>query len=401
MVVLREGMCPGLDEDLVRDLRNADIKTVEDLVSSDTEKLAQKCSVSYKALLAIRRVLLAQHTAFPVSGADLYEELLSSTAILSSGNPRGVAPYKPAAPLLTSPPASNKLCLFTTREEPELTAASRCAAAVQKLGGVSPHLYADAAPRPGDKSSSLDKLLDSGFYTGELTELSGGPGSGKSQVCFAASVHISHHLKQSVVFVDTTGGLTAGRLLQMLEAETSSREEQMEALQRIHVFRLFDVFSLLDCLYGLRAGILQQASVGGGGGSVKAVIVDSVSAVIAPVLGGKQNEGMSLMTQVGGVLKTIAKDFNIAALVTNHVTRSLRGEVQPGLGMSWSHVPRTRILLERVEAASAGCSSLRSATLIKSSRQPCNIRVEFDLQRWSRSKRGSEEMRTPEEMDSA
>lgn len=25
--------------------------------------------------------------------------------------------------------------------------------------------------------------------------------------------------------------------------------------------------------------------------------------------------GMSLMTQVGGVLKTIAKDFNIAALV--------------------------------------------------------------------------------------
>lgn len=99
----------------------------------------------------------------------------------------------------------------------------------------------------------------------------------------------------------------------------------MEALQRIRIFRLFDVFSLLDCLYGLRADGLQQvgdviscffysdpaeafeetdqissylilsrfffyqASVGGG--SVKAVIVDSVSAVIAPLLGGKQNEG--------------------------------------------------------------------------------------------------------------
>lgn len=33
---------------------------------------------------------------------------------------------------------------------------------------------------------------------------------------------------------------------------------QMEALQRIHVFQLFDVFSLLDCLYSLRAGRLQQ-----------------------------------------------------------------------------------------------------------------------------------------------
>lgn len=32
--------------------------------------------------------------------------------------------------------------------------------------------------------------------------------------------------------MDTTGGLTAGRLLQMLEAETSSREEQVSGNQR-------------------------------------------------------------------------------------------------------------------------------------------------------------------------
>ncbi|XP_029029645.1 DNA repair protein RAD51 homolog 4 isoform X2 [Betta splendens] len=287
MVMLREGMCPGLHEDLVRDLRGAGVKTVEDLVSSDIEELAQKCSVSYKALFAIRRVLLAQHTAFPVSGADLYEELLSSTAILSTGNP------------------------------------------------------------------SLDKLLDSGLYTGEITELSGGPGSGKSQVCFGVAVRISHHLKQSVIYIDTTGGLTASRLLQMLQAETSNAEE--------------------------------QASVGGG--SVKAVILDSVSAVISPLLGGKQNEGMSLMIQVAGVLKTMAKDFNIAALVTNHVTRGGSGEVQPGLGVTWAHIPRTRVLLERVENAVSlhGHSSLRSATLIKSSRQACHIKEQFDLQWWSRS----------------
>ncbi|XP_056252951.1 DNA repair protein RAD51 homolog 4 [Seriola aureovittata] len=333
MVVLREGMCPGLDEDLVRDLRAADIKTVEDLVSSDIEELAQKCSVSYKALFAIRRVLLAQHTAFPVSGADLYEELLSSTAILSTGNP------------------------------------------------------------------SLDKLLDSGLYTGEITELSGGPGSGKSQVCFGVAVHISYQLKQSVIYIDTTGGLTAMRLLQMLQTETSNTEEQMEALQRIHIFRLFDIFSLLDCLYSLCSGGLQQASVGGG--SAKAVIVDSVSAVISPLLGSKQNEGMSLMIQVAGILKTLAKDFNAAVLVTNHVTRSGSGEVQPGLGVSWSHIPRTRVLLERAEKATAvSRSSLRSATLIKSSRQPCHIKEEFDLQWWSRSQVEPSGKRKLDETDS-
>uniref|UniRef100_A0A667X0G6 DNA repair protein RAD51 homolog 4 n=1 Tax=Myripristis murdjan TaxID=586833 RepID=A0A667X0G6_9TELE len=334
-MILRDGMCPGLDEELVRELRAADIKTVEDLVSSDVEEVAQKCSVSYKALLAVRRVLLAQHTAFPVSGADLYEELLSSTAILSTGNP------------------------------------------------------------------SLDKLLDSGVYTGEITELSGGPGSGKSQVCFGVAVHISHHLKQRVMYVDTTGGLSASRLLQMLQAEFETQIKRcMEALQRIHIFHAFDIFSLLSYLYSLPATI-QQVSVGGG--SVKAVIVDSVSAIISPILGGKQNEGMSLMIQVAGVLRRIAKDFNVAALVTNHVTRGGGGgggEVQAGLGLSWSHVPRTRILLERTESAGTGHCSVRSATLIKSSRQPCHIKEQFDLQWWSTSKEGSAAKRKLDDSDS-
>ncbi|XP_056140716.1 DNA repair protein RAD51 homolog 4 isoform X2 [Lampris incognitus] len=250
MVVLRDGMCPGLNEDLIRELSAANIKTVEHLVSDDIEEIAQRCSVSYKALTTIRRVLLAQHTAFPVSGADLYEELLNSTSIISTGNP------------------------------------------------------------------SLDKLLDSGLYTGEITELSGSPGSGKSQVCFGVAVHVSYQLKQSVVYIDTKRDFTASRLLQMLQAETSNSEEQMEALQRIHVFHVFDIFSLLSCLHNLRCGGLQKVSVGGG--SVKAVIVDSVSAIISPILGGKQKEGMSLMMQVAGVLKTVAKDFNVAALQHHH-----------------------------------------------------------------------------------
>lgn len=38
-----------------------------------------------QALVALRRVLLAQFSAFPCNGADLYEELKTSTAILSTG----------------------------------------------------------------------------------------------------------------------------------------------------------------------------------------------------------------------------------------------------------------------------------------------------------------------------
>uniref|UniRef100_A0A3B4B055 RecA family profile 1 domain-containing protein n=1 Tax=Periophthalmus magnuspinnatus TaxID=409849 RepID=A0A3B4B055_9GOBI len=302
MVVLRAHMCPGLELQLVRDLREC----------------VCNAYLCVKALLAIRRVLLAQHTAFPVSGADLYEDLLSSTAILSTGHPR------------------------------------------------------------------LDELLDSGLYTGELTELSGGPGTGKTQVCFGVAVHIALHLKQGVIFIDTTGGITATRLHQMLQTESSSLEEQIAALQRIHVFQLFDVFSLLDCLCSLRRSGLQPVAVGGA--CVRAVIIDSVSAVISPLLGTRHTEGMSLMMQVAALLKALVKDFSVAALVTNHVTRSVGGAVRPALGVSWSHLPRTRLLLEGPDRSTHSFSSLRSATLIKSSRQPCHMRVEFDLSWWSRSK---------------
>ncbi|CAL9685124.1 unnamed protein product [Knipowitschia caucasica] len=278
MVVLREYMCPGLEPELIRDLRAADVSTVEQLVSCDLEALAQTCCISYKALFAIRRVLLAQHTAFPVSGADLYEELLLSTAIISTGHPR------------------------------------------------------------------LDQLLDSGLYTGELTELAGGAGSGKTQVCLGVAVHTALHLKQSVIFIDTTGGITGSRLLQMIQCGGRGAEEETAALQRIHVFRVFDVFSLLDCLYNLRHCGLQQVS--GGGASVRVVIMDSVCSVLSPLLGSRVKEGLSLMVQVGCLLKVLAKDFNVAVLVTNHVTRSVGGRVRPALGVSWSHLPRTRLLLE-------------------------------------------------------
>uniref|UniRef100_A0A8C6S8Y3 RAD51 paralog D n=1 Tax=Neogobius melanostomus TaxID=47308 RepID=A0A8C6S8Y3_9GOBI len=282
MVVLRELMCPGLELELVRSLRAADVSTGK-----------------RSALFSIRRVLLAQHTAFPVSGADLYEELLSCTAILSTGHPR------------------------------------------------------------------LDELLDSGLFTGELTELAGPPGTGKTQVCFGVAVHIAHFLKQGVIFIDTTGASPQP------DSSTCCRQ-RLAALQRIHVFRLFDLLSLLDCLYSLRRSGLQQVSVGGA--CVRAVIVDSVSALASPLLGTRHMEGLPLMAQLAVVLKAMVKDFNLAALVTNHVTReSSGGSVRPALGVSWSHAPRTRLLLEHAHTSaqhtSASQSSWRSATLIKSSRQ--------------------------------
>ncbi|NWS84805.1 RA51D protein, partial [Toxostoma redivivum] len=322
MVVLRAGLCPGLTEDMIQLLRANGIRTVVDFVSSDLEDVAQKCSLSYKALVAVRRVLLAQFSAFPANGADLYEELKSSTAILPTGSP------------------------------------------------------------------SLDQLLDSGLYTGEVTELMGAPGSGKTQVSLGIAASVSLGLKQHVLFLDSTGGFTASRLYQMLQAQTEDEEEQarqvlgrlrlsfvlqLEALQRIQVVRVFNIYELLSALQELRDRLSQQ--VVSSTGPLKMVLLDSVSAVIYPLLGGRQSEGLALMMQLSRELKMLAREFSLAVVVTNQVTRdSSTGPLKPALGRSWSFVPSTRVLLESKEG-----STQRAASLAKSPRQPTGMQVELDI----------------------
>ncbi|KAG8520201.1 DNA repair protein RAD51-4, partial [Galemys pyrenaicus] len=312
MGVLRAGLCPGLTQDMVQLLRSGGIKTVVDLVSANLEEVAQNCGLSYKALVALRRVLLAQFSAFPFNGADLYEELKISTAILSTG-----------------------------------------------IG-------------------SLDKLLDAGLYTGEVTEIVGGPGSGKTQVhvwpaarrigevCLCVAANVAFSLQQNVLYIDSNGGLTACRLLQLLQARIPAEEEQAGALQRIQVVHAFDIFQMLDVLQDFRGAVAQQIS--GSSGTVKVVVVDSVTAVVSPLLGGQQREGLALMMQLARELKTLARDLNVAVVVTNHMTRDRdSGKLKPALGRSWSFVPSTRILLE-VGKGTGASGRQRMACLTKSPR---------------------------------
>ncbi|XP_053310792.1 DNA repair protein RAD51 homolog 4 [Spea bombifrons] len=309
MVILREGLCPGLSGDMIGTLKLNNVRTVVDLVASDLEELARKCSLSYKTLVAVRRVLLARYSAFPSNGADLYEELKSSTAILPTGN------------------------------------------------------------------AKLDFILDSGLYTGEVTEIAGSAGSGKTQICQSIAVNVAYTLKQKVLYVDTTGGLTATRLLELVQSRTQEEAEQIACLQRIEVVSVFDVYKLLDVLQDLRQNISQQLLRSGD--PLRIVIIDSVCAVIYPLLGGKQTEGMAMMMHLARDLQTLAHDFSLAVLITNHITKDGATGIRPALGRSWSFVPSTRILLKRLEGGNE--SECRVVSLVKSSRQPANLEVEVQV----------------------
>ncbi|XP_021530322.2 DNA repair protein RAD51 homolog 4 isoform X2 [Aotus nancymaae] len=236
-------------------------------------------------------------------------------------------------------------------------------------------------------TSHLDKLLDAGLYTGEVTEIVGGPGSGKTQVCLCVAANVAHGLQQNVLYIDSSGGLTASRLLQLLQAKTQDEEEQAEALQRIQVVYAFDIFQMLDVLQELRGTVVQQVT--GSSGTVKVVVVDSVTAVVSPLLGGQQREGLALMMQLARELKTLARDLGMAVVVTNHITRDRdSGRLKPALGRSWSFVPSTRILLDTIDGAGAS-GGRRMACLTKSPRQPTGFQEMVDIGTWGTSEQST------------
>uniref|UniRef100_A0A8D2CWD7 RAD51 paralog D n=1 Tax=Sciurus vulgaris TaxID=55149 RepID=A0A8D2CWD7_SCIVU len=153
------------------------------------------------------------------------------------------------------------------------------------------------------------------------------------------------------------------------------------ALQRIQVVHAFDIFQMLDVLQDLRGTVTQQVRCSSG--TVKVVVVDSVTAVVSPLLGGQQREGLALMMQLARELKTLARELSMAVVVTNHMTRDRdSGKFKPALGRSWSFVPSTRILLDVIEGAGASGSSQRTVCLTKSPRQPIGFQEVVDIGTW-------------------
>lgn len=47
------------------------------------------------------------------------------------------------------------------------------------------------------------------------------------KVCLCVAANVAHSLQQNVLYLDSNGGMTASRLLQLLQARTQDEEEQV------------------------------------------------------------------------------------------------------------------------------------------------------------------------------
>ncbi|XP_059144599.1 DNA repair protein RAD51 homolog 4-like [Physella acuta] len=317
-MALRVGLCTSLNQENLGKLKAGGIRTVTDFITRDPDAISKDLHIPYKDVCSIRRVLISENSAYPVSAVTLYKDALPMLTMLSTGCNR------------------------------------------------------------------LDELLDGGLFTAEVTEIAGFTAAGKTRICLWCAATTVMTEKYTVVYIDTCSSFSIECVLDVLSQSADFNQAELsqelleEKLQRIKLVQAFNVFDLFSVLESIREDLTKPTPMEYG--NVKLVIIDNLASPINPIIGGQIAHSQGIISQLGLSLKQLAHKSSLAVLVTNNLTTSMNGDKsKPALGKSWSHVPHTRLIIQKCKHVSSH-SSLREVCLVKSGRQqtPATTTISLD-----------------------
>ncbi|VVC26636.1 Hypothetical protein CINCED_3A016405 [Cinara cedri] len=169
----------------------------------------------------------------------------------------------------------------------------------------------------------LDNLLGGGLFTRQIYEFCGPSACGKTQLTYIT--RIKQILKKKYEFTN---------------------QEINSILRKVHVYSVFDLYSLITCLYSLKEK------------SKPVIFIDSLPALYLSFVCVNNNDGLCYMNHICSVLKYLSKQ-NATIIVTNLAIKhsnftkkrnanSINQEqfdFKPTIGKYWIHIPNTRLML--------------------------------------------------------
>uniref|UniRef100_A0A0D9WRN5 RecA family profile 1 domain-containing protein n=1 Tax=Leersia perrieri TaxID=77586 RepID=A0A0D9WRN5_9ORYZ len=217
----------------------------------------------------------------------------------------------------------------------------------------------------------IDALLGGGLRQGQLTELTGQSSSGKTQVCLCSASHVAARQLGHVMYLDTSNSFSPSRIARIVDGFPFSlvklpKNVRLERVMTSIVCKsVFDIFDLFEVLHQLELSLKNKVKCGNS--NICLLIIDSISALLAPINGGKYPRGRSMMMSVAMLLKKLADEHNLSVLVTNHMVAG-NGAPKPALGESWKTVPHVRLAISRARGSNICTATVLKHTLLASGR---------------------------------
>ncbi|KAJ1292659.1 hypothetical protein BS78_01G006800 [Paspalum vaginatum] len=223
-----------------------------------------------------------------------------------------------------------------------------------------------------------DTLLGGGLRQGQLTEVTGPSSSGKTQFCLHSASHVAAKHMGVVMYLDTSNSFSPSRIATIIDGtpglfcqrgfDLQPKDVRLKNIMRSIICEsVFDVFALSEVLHQLEVSLLNDKEKNGGS-RICLLIIDSISSLLAPIIGGKYPQGRAMMISVAMILKKLADEHNLAVLVTNHMVSAGNGAVKPALGESWKAVPHVRLVISRDRGSNICTATVLKHTLLASGR---------------------------------
>lgn len=186
--------------------------------------------------------------------------------------------------------------------------------------------------------SGIDTMVGGGFFGGELVEVFGAPGSGRTQLLLGTAVRAIAH-GHHVIYIDSEGGLLASRVREILcnfllehHGNDSLRTGGSRLLSPLEVQTALDHLLVIRvCSWDeLVAAIAQPLEdLVGRCSSLKMIVLDSLTSTFRLCEREKAPKRLELLT---GRLARVAMLYNVVVFVVNNSRRVTAMTASPRIG---------------------------------------------------------------------
>uniref|UniRef100_A0A2L2XVZ2 DNA repair protein RAD51-like protein n=1 Tax=Parasteatoda tepidariorum TaxID=114398 RepID=A0A2L2XVZ2_PARTP len=207
-------------------------------------------------------------------------------------------------------------------------------------------------------SKKLNNFLNGGIYSGEVTEIHGSAGSGKTQFCFSLVSKLIVEGKNSAIYLDTNNNFDGKRIEEIALRNTNNDRAVLQNLHLIKVKNIYDIYELFEFMDFIKEEIFKKENVFFH--RLKLLVIDSITPLLSPLFGGKYLDGPALMNNVAQQFKVLTSQHMISILVCNNTVNDKDFAIKPALGHNWKYIPSISLSISKLSSGNHEMSTLKS-----------------------------------------